>query len=144
LRLVKYDDSMYTDVAKFVKDEIDFGIMPRKLGGHGLVMLERVNIIGFIWGITAPDSEVVCIEYFGIERRRRGNGVHGFLLMMRFVADMYKAGKTKIIGYMNDDAEYSDMMARMCNSSGMEIRKGYIVTGNSATILENMKKRVTK
>ena len=115
--------------------------MPRNLGGYGILIRERGVVIGFIWALISKDSVIASIDYFGVIRRKRGNGVHGPLLMMRMLNDLKRMGKERIVGYMKIGAEYTGMLARLYGSVGADISEGYLIEGDIPTLIENTKRR---
>ena len=141
MKIIEYENKYYNEIKDFVKNEIEQGILPEKLGGTGLFIRElRGNkISAFIWALTSSDSEIACIDYFGVSKEKRGNGVHGPLIFAHLLKVLDKKGIKTVIGFIKKGANYSEMLLNIYKRMGAEINEGHTFLGNIKDIFENIK-----
>jgi len=141
LKIIEYREEYYDEIKTFVKDEIDQGPLPRRLGGTGLFIREAMGnkISAFIWALTSSHSEIACIDYFGVSKEKRGDGVHAPLIFVHMLKCLDKKGISRVIGFIKNGAIFSNMLVNIYRRMGAEINDGHVVLGNIKMILENVK-----
>lgn len=136
------------DYEQVVQLIVDNGLKmpsPQELGGYGLVWEEDDKIVGFIWALTSDDSASVFVDYFVVDPNYRdeednvGRGFIAVSLMMAFLTDMQKKGKTRVMGQL-PEGKLSESLARIYNNVGMNFYTPYLfVDGYIPMIVKNMK-----
>ena len=123
-------------------DKTDLSQPPDVLGGYGLVMEEKGDIVGFCWALISDDSDVAYIDWFAVDLSYRSQGF-GLAMMTRMIFDLRALGKKRLCGVIPDKSEMALM--NIYSEAGMNIKSGYVLHGSIANVCTRvleMKKKV--
>lgn len=129
-------DQVYVLVAKTMPRKL-----PEKLGGCGVVIEIETKIVAFCWALTAPDSDIACVEFFAVAPELRDQKMFGPLVITRLLMELQKAGAKEVVGLLADSEQYTESLVRIYNEVGMVANHGYVVNGDIQRVLEGIRHR---
>ena len=138
----QYEEYKDYDIAAKLVADGGMGVLPRNLGGHGILMEINHKEMGFCWALVSEDSPIAFIEYYTIEESHRGDIALANALVSKVISDLIVMDKKKILGAVHKNAPHADALARLYNHmGGMVVRDSYTVCGDAGEILANLRRR---
>jgi len=91
--------------------------LPKRVGALGFVA-EEEQIVGFIWAVTAPDTDTAYIDDFCVLPSLRNGGI-GLALITYMISFLISIGKTRVLGMVIEGGPTS--VARMYRLAGADV-----------------------
>lgn len=136
----RYVDADYEQVKELVNKTMPRQ-MPERLGGCGVVLEEDGKIFAFCWALTAPDSEIACVEFFTVEEEKRAQKIHGPMVITKLLMELQSMGVKEVVGLLVSGEPYTESLTKIYHEVGMTANAGYVVNGAVETILTGIRKR---
>jgi hypothetical protein len=136
----RYTSEDYEQARELVRKG-GLGVLPEDLGGYGMVVEEDSRVTAFVWALVSDDSPIACVEYFVVSEEKKGQKIHGPLVMMKLFIELRKLGKRTIIGFLKEGSADVEGLVRCYSGTNMDQQKGWVVRGEIGQIIEGLKER---